>query len=304
MSHEDKVKMEAVRPSLAAILSAQERLHALLLTCSAVVLLYGGPASAQISFKLENLQPLSSFKVRPVGNVVMSQPSTAIALGIFTCSSGNSGVVLDCMAARLEMPATVIVPAEDKLPANLTLVQSLRAHILQEPFPRWWHSVETLDHPDADGVYIDSIRDPRALAGNGTVALQILKQVPDVEAILVPLGGGTLACGIGSAIRSLKPGVKVIAFELDCAQLFSAALRAGSVVSTPCSSGFVDGVGSPLDATGKVASGSRVDRRNPQGISRCGRRHDQTPGQTEQSDRRWCRRDPGGRCGDFRSPSV
>lgn len=236
--------MEAVRPSLAAILSARERLRALPL-CSPVVPLYGGPADTRISLKLENLQPVGSFKLRPVGNVVMSRPPAAVARGIFTCSSGNSGVAVAWMAARLGIPATVIVPSENMPPAKLQLLEVLQARILREPFPRWWRSVETLSHPDAEGVYIDAVRDPEALAGNGTVALEILEQVPDVEAILVPLGGGALACGIASTIRSLKPHVKVIACELDGAQPFSAALRAGAVVSTPCSPGFVSGVGFP-----------------------------------------------------------
>jgi len=208
-----------------------------------VVALHAAPAGLQIFLKLENLQPVASFKLRPVGNAVLSRPPAALAPGIYTCSSGNSGVALAWMAQRLGIAATVIVLAQQTPQAKLARLQGLGARILPEPLARWWQTVETRGHPQVVGEYIDAVRDPAALAGNGTIALEILEQVPDVEAVLVPFGGGALACGIASALRALQPAVKVIACELDTAQPFSAALRAGQRVTTTSAPGFVNGVG-------------------------------------------------------------
>jgi threonine dehydratase len=135
------------------------------------------------------------------------------------------------------------VLADQTPQAKLQRLQALGAGLIFEPLARWWQAVETRAHPQVTGAYIDAVRDPAALAGNGTIALEILEQVPDVEAVLVPLGGGALACGIASALRALQPSVKVIACELDTAQPFSAALRAGKLVSTESAAGFVSGVG-------------------------------------------------------------
>ena len=210
---------------------------------SPVVALHAAPAGLQIFLKLENLQPVASFKLRPVGNAVLSRPAAALAQGIYTCSSGNSGVALAWMAQRLGIAATVIVLAQQTPQAKLARLQALGARILAEPLARWWQTVETRGHPQVVGEYIDAVRDPAALAGNGTIALEILEQVPDVEAVLVPFGGGALACGIASALRALQPAVKVIACELDTAQPFSAALRAGQPITTTSAPGFVNGVG-------------------------------------------------------------
>jgi threonine dehydratase len=234
--------MDAVRPSFAALLRARERLRALSL-CAPLVPLNGSTADSGVNLKLENLQPVGSFKLRPVGNAVLSRTPATLAAGLFTCSSGNSGVALAWMARRLGLAATVVVPAENTPAAKLELLQALGARVVKETFPIWWRSVESMSHPAVAGVYIDAVRDPQALAGNGTAGLEILEQMPDVEAIFVPFGGGSLACGIASAVRELKPAVKVIACELESAQPFSAARRAGKVVSTPSQPGFVSGVG-------------------------------------------------------------
>lgn len=234
--------MQATRPSLASILSARERLAGLVINSPAIPL-QASPQGLEITLKLENLQPVGSFKVRPVGNALLSRAPAVLERGVLTCSSGNSGVALAWLARRLGIEATVIVLAGKTPQAKLERLRALGARLLEEPMERWWQAVQNASHPDVAGSYIDAVRDPAALAGNGTLALEILEQMPDVEAILVPLGGGSLACGIASAVRALRPQVRVIVCELDSAQPFSAALRAGKLVSTPSDSGFVSGVG-------------------------------------------------------------
>ena len=100
-----------------------------------------------------------------------------------------------------------------------------------------------VDHPRFGSVYIDAVRDPAAFAGNGTLALEILEDLPDVDAIFVPFGGGGLACGIANAVRALRPSVKVIVCELDTAHPFKSAREAGGPVDSTCDPGFVTGVG-------------------------------------------------------------
>ena len=98
-------------------------------------------------------------------------------------------------------------------------------------------------HPRFDSVYIDAVRDPAAFAGNGTIALEILEDLPDVDAIFVPFGGGGLACGIANAMRALRPAVKMIVCELETAHPFKSARAAGDPVDFRCDPGFVTGVG-------------------------------------------------------------
>ncbi len=234
--------MHVVRPTLPAMLRARERLQALPL-CAPLVPLQAYTDKVQVDLKLENLQAVGSFKVRPVGSIVLSLEEPQLARGLFTCSSGNSGIAVAWLAAQRALPATVVVPTQGTPAAKLRLLHALGATIIEEPFERWWSAVETRSHPQIEARYIDAVRDPEALAGNASIGLEILEQLADVEAIFVPLGGGSLACGIASAVRSMRPGVRVIACELEGAQPFTQALRAGRPVTTPCATGFVSGVG-------------------------------------------------------------
>lgn len=233
--------MQASRPSLESIQSARARLAPLGMSAP-LATLQATPAGMQVTLKLENLQPVGSFKVRPIGNAMLDRAG-ALARGVFTCSSGNSGIALAWMARRLGVPATVVVPAARTPQAKLERLRALGARVIEEPPARWWQVVETTRHEQIDAVYIDAVRDPAALAGSGTVALEILAQLPDLEAIFVPFGGGSLACGVASAVRALKADVRVIACELDSAHPFRAARAAGRVVGTESDPGFVSGVG-------------------------------------------------------------
>ena len=127
--------------------------------------------------------------------------------------------------------------------SKLALLRALDARIVSQPFAQWWSAVTSGHHPRFGSVYIDAVRDPAAFAGNGTIALEILEDLPDVDAIFVPFGGGGLACGIANAVRALRPSVKVIVCELDTAHPFKSAREAGHPVDSTCDPGFVTGVG-------------------------------------------------------------
>jgi threonine dehydratase len=195
-----------------------------------------------VHLKLENLQPAGSFKIRPIGNAMLSRSPAALSAGVHTYSSGNSAIAMAWMAKRLGIAATAVVT--DGAPeSKLALLRELDARIVTQPLAQWWSAVISGDHPQFDSVYIDAVRDPAALAGNGTIALEILEDLPDVEAIFVPFGGGGLACGVANAVRALRPEVKIIVCELETAHPFRSAREAGKPVDAPCDPGFVTGVG-------------------------------------------------------------
>lgn len=199
-------------------------------------------ADPRVHLKLENLQPAGSFKLRPIGNAILSRPPEALTAGVHTYSSGNSAVAMAWMAKRIGTTATAVVP--DGAPeSKLQLLRALDARIVSQPFTQWWSAVTSGDHPGFDSVYIDAVRDPAAFAGNGTIGLEILEDLPDVDAIFVPFGGGGLACGIANAVRALRRSIKVVACELETAHPFKAARAAGGPVDAPCDPGFVTGVG-------------------------------------------------------------
>ncbi|MGH8176711.1 MAG: threonine ammonia-lyase [Steroidobacter sp.] len=199
-------------------------------------------ADKRVHLKLENLQPAGSFKLRPIANAILSRPPAALSAGVHTYSSGNSAVAMAWMAKRIGITATAVVP-EGAAESKLELLRALDARIVTQPFAQWWSAITSGHHPQLDSVYIDAVRDPAAFAGNGALALEILEDLPDVEAIFVPFGGGGLACGIANAVRALRPAVKVVVCELETAHPFKSAREAGGPVDTPCDPGFVTGVG-------------------------------------------------------------
>jgi threonine dehydratase len=199
-------------------------------------------ADKRVHLKLENLQPAGSFKLRPIANAMLSRPPGALSAGVHTFSSGNSSVALAWVAKRMGTTATAVVP-EGAAESKLALLRALDARIVAQPFAEWWSAVASGRCSQFESVYIDAVRDPAAFAGNGTIALEILEELPEVEAIFVPFGGGGLACGIANALRAVGSPVKVIVCELETAHPFKAARAAGGPVETRCEPGFVTGVG-------------------------------------------------------------
>jgi threonine dehydratase len=233
---------DEVKPvSKTQIDAARARLEGLSLL-TPLVACEAAPAGKQICLKLENLQPIGSFKVRPIGNAVLSRPPENLRRGIYTTSTGNSALGIAWMARRLGIEATAVVP--DNAPtAKLEKLRGLGARIEMHPLEVWWQAIRSGELPGQQGVYIDAVRDPASLAGDATIGVEILAQYPDIEAILVPFGGGGLACGIACAVRALAPQVKIIACELTSAHPLTAAFAAGGPIDSPHAAGFVSGVG-------------------------------------------------------------
>jgi threonine dehydratase len=200
------------------------------------------PPGKTILLKLENLQSIGSFKIRPIGNAVLARAAADLRSGIYTTSTGNSALGVAYMARRLGISATAIVPANAP-EAKLEKLRRLGTRIDMRPTEQWWQAIRTGTLEGQRGHYIDAVRDPASLAGDATIGLEILEQSPDIEAILIPFGGGGLACGIACAVRALKPQVRIIACELASAHPLEAAFAAGAPTETPHEPGFVSGVG-------------------------------------------------------------
>jgi threonine dehydratase len=233
---------DEVKPvAMAQIDAARERLAGLSVL-SPLVGCDAAPAGKTVRLKLENLQSIGSFKIRPIGNAVLSRTPADLRSGIYTTSTGNSALGVAFMARRLGIAATAVVPAN----APQTKIDKLRrlgARIDMRPVEEWWHAIRNGTLSGQKGIYIDAVRDPASLAGDATIGLEILAQWPGIEAILIPFGGGGLACGIACAVRASAPHVKIIACELASAHPLKAAFGAGAPVETPHAPGFVSGVG-------------------------------------------------------------
>jgi threonine dehydratase len=199
-----------------------------------------GPAA--IWLKLENLQPIGSFKLRGSGNAVALAPKEALARGVYTASAGNMAQGLAWHARRLGIACTVVVP-EHAPQTKIDAIERYGAKIVRIPFEDWWRVIETHSHPGIDATFIHPVSDPAVIAGNATVGLEIFEDLPEVDTVLVGYGGGALSSGIASAFAALKPGTKVYACEVSTAAPFAASLAAGKPVSVDYVPSFIDGIG-------------------------------------------------------------
>lgn len=199
--------------------------------------------NARIFLKLENLQPIGSFKLRGAGNAIALADREQLARGVYTASAGNMAQGVAWHARRLGIPCTVIVP--DHAPeTKLAAITRLGGKFIKVPFDDWWQVLVTRQYPGLEGVFVHPVSNPAVMAGNGTIGLEILEDLPDVNTILVPYGGGGLSCGIATAVRVLKPDAKLYACEVETSAAFAAALAADAVTRIDYKPSFVDGIGS------------------------------------------------------------
>jgi threonine dehydratase len=234
--------MRAIEPiSLEEIRAARVRIADSILR-TPLVRLNAPESSAEIWLKLENLQAIGSFKLRGSGNAMRIAPRETLARGVYTASAGNMAQGVAWNAQRLGVPCTVVVP--DNAPrTKLEAIERLGGRIVKIPFDRWWQVLVEHGYPGIDGLFIHPVADPAVIAGNGTIGLEILEDLPDVDRVIVPYGGGGLSCGIASAIKALKPSVAVYAAEVETAAPLAASLAAGEPASIEYRPSFVDGIG-------------------------------------------------------------
>jgi len=228
-------------PSLESIMDARTRISGAAIRTPLVKFNFVD-APAEIYLKLENLQPIGSFKIRGAANRMRMIPPEQLNQGVLTASAGNMAQGAGWMARELGIPCTVIAP-ETAPQSKLRAIERLGARTILVPFEEWWRTFERGSYPGVEGVYIHAFDDVAVMAGNGTIGLEILEDLPDVDAVVVPWGGGGLACGIAAAIQAIKPGCRIYAAEVETAAPLTASLSAGSPQTIDYQPSFVDGIG-------------------------------------------------------------
>ena len=203
---------------------------------------FNADAPAEAFLKLENLQPIGAFKIRGAANAIGNMTPAQLQRGVWTASAGNMGQGVAWVARRMGIPCSVIAP--DTAPdAKVRAVERLGGRVIKVPFDRWWQTFVERSYPGMDGAFIHPFDDDAVMAGNATIGVEILEDLPEVDTILIPWGGGGLACGIASAVRSLKPSCRILATEVETAAPLRASLAAGSPQVVGYTPSFVDGIG-------------------------------------------------------------
>ena len=199
-------------------------------------------APAEIYLKLENLQPIGSFKIRGAANAIARLSPEQLERGVVTASAGNMAQGVAWCARRLGIPCTVIAPAtapETKIDA----IERLGGRVIKVSFDEWWRAFAERSYPGVEGAFIHAFDDADVMAGNGTIALEILEDLPDLDAVVIPWGGGGLTCGIASAMRQLRPECKIFTAEVSTAAPLAASLAAGVPTEVDYEPSWVDGIG-------------------------------------------------------------
>jgi threonine dehydratase len=200
-------------------------------------------APAEIYLKLENLQPIGAFKTRGAAFAMAEIPREKLAHGVVTASAGNMAQAVAWSARQLGISCTVIAP--DTAPhAKLDGIKRLGGDVISVPFDRWWQTLIDRRFPGVDAMFIHPFDDENVMAGNGTIGLEILEDLPQVDTLLVPWGGGGLSIGIAAATRGLGSSCQVVAVEVETGAPLAASLRAGAPASVEHRPSFVDGIGS------------------------------------------------------------
>jgi threonine dehydratase len=227
---------------LAEIEAARERIAGAAIR-TPLVRLHVPEAPAEIYLKLECLQPINSFKIRGATNAIMLATAAERARGLVTASAGNMAQGVAWAARTLGVPATIVVP-EHAPEAKLAAIERLGGRVLKLPYDDWWNVIVSSHVDGIDGLFVHPVQDPGVMAGNGTIGLEILEDLPDPDAVVIPYGGGGLTVGIASAIRALRPATKIVTAEPATGAALVAALEAGRPADVDYQPSFVDGSGS------------------------------------------------------------
>jgi threonine dehydratase len=228
--------------TLAAIEAARDRIAGAAVR-TPLIRLQVENAPAEIYLKLETLQPVNSFKIRGATSAVLLATPEQREKGLVTASAGNMAQGVAWAARELGLPATILVP--DTAPeAKLAAIKRLGGSVRKLPYDDWWQIIITGHAEGIDGLFVHPVQDPAVIAGNGTIGLEILEDLPDPDAVVIPYGGGGLTAGIASAIRALRPGTRIITVEPEGGAAMAAAMSAGKPADVEFRPSFVDGAGS------------------------------------------------------------
>ena len=218
---------------------------------------------AEIWLKLENLQPIGSFKIRGAVNAIRQARPEDLQAGVVTASAGNMAQGVAWAAREAGVPATIVAP--DYAPATkLAAIQRLGGRVIKVPFEEWWRAMEEARYEGAEGLFVHPVYDSRVMAGNGTIGLELVEDLEGFDTVLIPWGGGGLTVGIASAVKALRPEVRIVPVEPETGAPLGPSLAAGSPQSIDYRPSFVDGSGSRAilprmwDAAQGLLDGSEV----------------------------------------------
>ncbi len=200
-------------------------------------------APCEIHLKLETLQPVNSFKIRGAANAVLQASDDELRGGVVTASAGNMAQGVAWAARARGVPATIVVP-EAAPRTKLAAIDRLGGRVVRVPYDEWWQTLVTGRFEGLDGLFVHPVDDERVMAGNGTIGLELLEDLPDLDAVVVPYGGGGLVTGIGSAVKALRPRARVFTAEPATGAPAAAAFAAGAPTPVEFRPSFVDGAGS------------------------------------------------------------
>jgi threonine dehydratase len=235
--------LEPVRPiALSEIRAARERI-AKTIVRTPLVRLELGPEFPDIRLKLENLQPINAYKLRGAANAVAALSQADRKQGVWTISAGNAGQGVAYAARAAGVPCTVVV-VETAPKSKLERMKALGAKLIPVPYEIAWKALDERSFSGVGGTFIHPFDDDDFIAGHGTMGLEILEEAPDTAAVIASIGGGGLITGVASAIKALKPEIKIFGVEPETAAPAALSFKKGSPQVFPnWRASFVDGAG-------------------------------------------------------------
>jgi threonine dehydratase len=232
-----------VRPvTLNDILAARERIAGVVTRTPLVRLLHDG-AAPEIWLKLETLQPINAFKLRGAANAVAMLSAEERSKGVWTISAGNAGQGVAFAARKAGVPCTVVTI--DTAPeTKIARMRSLGANIVKSPFDQCWAAMESRSFPGVEGTFVHPFDDHDFIAGNATLGLEIVEELPEVKTVITAIGGGGLITGVASGVKAIAPHVRVIGAEPETAAPGALSFEKGSPqIFDRWQASFVDGAG-------------------------------------------------------------
>jgi threonine dehydratase len=235
--------LEPVRPlTLAEMQAARERIAGSIVR-TPLVRLDLGPQFPDIRLKLENLQATNSYKLRGAVNAVAMLSEAERQLGVWTISAGNAGQGIAFAARKAGVPCTVVA-IETAPAAKLERMRALGAKLVTVTYEAAWRALGERAYPGVSGTFVHPFDDQNFIAGHSTMGFEILEDAPDTVAVIAAIGGGGLITGVGSALKALKPGIKIWGAEPETAAPAALSLSMGSAqVFKDWQASFVDGAG-------------------------------------------------------------
>ena len=232
-----------VRPiSIEDVEQARERIAGTVLR-TPLVKLDHGTSAPEIWLKLENLQPTNAYKIRGATNAVAALSDEERAKGVWTISAGNAGQGVAYAARKFGIPCTVVA-IETAPQTKLDRMRALGATIVPVSYGEAWKAAESHSFPGLESTFVHPFDNHEFIAGHGTMGLEIVEDLPQVQTVIAAIGGGGLITGVGSAVKALKPGVKVLGAEPETAAPYAHSLRQGGAQWFPdWKASFVDGAG-------------------------------------------------------------